>query len=86
MSAPSQVGPYWLEHVRIAGGDESVMFEATIVDAGGQAVAVVSNSCTGGCDTHRPADLGYDRVRTFLAYADHWVPNVASPSSLPTRS
>jgi hypothetical protein len=36
------------------------------------AVAVVSNSDTGGCDSHRPAALGYDGVRAFLAYADQW--------------
>lgn len=72
MSAQSQVGPYRLERVMVAGGEESLMFEATIVDTSGRSIAVVSNSGTGGCDRFRPADLGYDGVREFLTYADHW--------------
>lgn len=58
MSAPNQIGPYRLERVMIAGGEESVMFEATIVDAAGRSVVVVSNEGHGGCDTHRPGSLG----------------------------
>lgn len=72
MTAPGQIGPYRLDRVMIAGGDESLMFEATIVDAAGEAVSVVSNSGTGGCDTHRPATRGWAGLREFLAYADRW--------------
>lgn len=71
-TTPGQIGPYRLAQVLIAGGDESVMFEATVVDAAGEAVAVVSNSGHGGCDTHRPGVRGYEGVREFLAYADVW--------------
>jgi hypothetical protein len=72
MTAPGQIGPYALAQVRIAGGDETLMFEARLL-CDGQPIAVVSNSGTGGCHTYRPLEAGgWAAIRSFEEYATEW--------------
>ncbi len=67
-----RIGPHSLAAVRIAGGDETIRFEARLL-RDGQPVAVVSNSGTGGCHAYRPLDLdGWAAFREFERYATAW--------------
>lgn len=71
-TAPGRIGPYALADVRVAGGDETPMFEALLL-CDGQPVAVVSNSGEGGCHTYRPLETGvWAAIRQFEEWATAW--------------
>lgn len=54
-ATPRPIGPASLQSAWIAGGNESLMFEAVLL-CDGAPVAIVSNSGTGGCHSYRPLD------------------------------
>lgn len=71
-ATPGQIGPYRVEQVRIAGGDETLMFEAALL-CDGAPIAIVSNSGIGGCHSYRPLDQdGWAAIRAFEEYATEW--------------
>ena len=73
MSAtPGQIGPYSLAQVRVAGGDETVRFQADLL-CDGALIAIVSNEGTGGANMLRPTrEAGGGVVRAFEEYAEGW--------------
>ena len=71
-TTPGQIGPYSLARVRVAGGDETLRFEAWLL-CDGQPIAVVSNGGDGGCHMYRPLDReGWSAIRRFEEYATSW--------------
>lgn len=64
----SDLGGYRLTKLKVAGGDETTRFEATLVKDG-RVVGTVSNDGNGGCNAYR---FPYAIQQELLAHATQW--------------